>query len=78
MSRGGRGLYGLAAHGGGIGVGAGRQGLELWERERPGAGREVPVGGEAGQHYLRTFGNGGDAYDGTGTTGKAGFVKFEY
>lgn len=36
------------------------------------------VGGEAGQHYLRTFGNGGDAYDGTGTTGKAGFVKFEY
>lgn len=35
-------------------------------------------GGEAGQHYLRTFGNGGDAYDGTGTTGKAGFVKFEY
>ena len=34
--------------------------------------------GEAGQHYLRTFGNGGNAYDGTGTTGKAGFVKFEY
>ena len=35
-------------------------------------------GGAAAQNYLRTFGTGGNAYDGTGTTGKAGFVKFEY